>query len=242
VGLALWQSRGTWRGPALPFAWRAWVGRVIPLTMALGASQFMFAADMIMVQAFFAGDTGLYAAAGTIGRGLVLFTAPMAMVMFPKIVRSAALAERSDVLLQAMIATGLLGAMAALGCTLFPKLPFQILNKPDYFAIAPLIPWFAWCMLPLALANVLISNLLARSVFRVAPWLVAVAVAYAVGLVLVGGVFKIEGRLEAFKMVVWTLGGFNLVLLAVAGCFTWKSVVASESNEQGVRSSGNEPG
>jgi len=50
----------------------------------------------------------------------------------------------------------------------------------------PLVPWFAWGMLPLTLANVLINALLARGRFAVVPWLVLVAIGYGVALAMVG--------------------------------------------------------
>ncbi len=228
LSVQMWQTRSFWLGPSLPFVWRPWLARVVPLTAGLGAAQFIFAADMIMVQSFFKGDTGLYGAAGTIARGLVLFTGPLALVMFPKIVRSAARSEKTDVLAQALAATGLLGGLAALGCTIFPELPFRVMNKPSYLPIAPLIPRFAWCMLPLAMANVLINNLLARSRFRVVPWLAGVALAYGTALIGVGKFFKTGDKLHDFKLVVQTLGVFNLVLLGVAMWFTARGTAESK--------------
>lgn len=70
------------------------LARVGPLTFGFGAFQFMFSADPLFVQAWFDKDqTAFYMAAGTLGRALVAFTGPMVAVMFPKIVRSAALSE-----------------------------------------------------------------------------------------------------------------------------------------------------
>lgn len=220
VGLS--HTKSIWTGPRLQFEWRSWLGNVVPLTLGLGASQFMFAADMVMVRTFFEGETGLYAAAGTLARGIVLFTGPLAMVMFPKIVQSAARAEKTDVLTQALLATASLGAVAALALTLFPQLPFRILNKPSYLPITQLIPWFAWCMLPLTLTNVLLNNLLARSRFKVVPWAVATAVLYGIALLVFGKFMQSGHRLNDFKSVVQILGICNLVLLVIVIRFTWK--------------------
>lgn len=219
--VGFWQTRSIWSGPTRPFEGRSWLGRVVPLTLGLGAGQFMFAADMVVVQIFFKSETGLYGAAGTIARGIVIFTGPLVTVMFPKIVRSAARAEKTDVLAQALLATAFMAGMAALACTLLPELPFRILNKPSYLPVAPLLPWFAWCMLPLTLSNVLVNNLLARSHFRAVPWLVAIALAYGVALVILGKYFKTGDWLHDFRWVVQTLGIFNTALLAVAAWFTW---------------------
>ncbi len=202
-------------GPRDPFDWRPWVRRVVPLTLGLGAAMFMLSADMIIVQSFFDEQTtGLYAAAGMIGRGLVFFTIPLTAVMFPKIVQSAARSEKSDVLALALGATALLGGCTALFCTLFPKLPLLILY-PDksFLAISYLVPWFAWCMLPLTMSNVLVNNLLARGRFEVVPWLLVVAAGYGTALV----VFA-----DSFISVVRTLGVASLVLFGVAAWFTWR--------------------
>lgn len=222
LAVAMWQTSGIWSDAAEPFAWRPWLARLIPLTLGLAASQIMLAADMIIVRGFFQSDTGLYAAAGTIARGLVVFTGPVAMVMFPKIVRSLSSAERIGLLGQALLGTGVLASLAALGCTFLPELPFRIL-KPAYLPIAPLLPWFAWCMMPLTMTNVLINHLLARSQYRAVSWLVAVAFAYIAVLIFVAKSVSVAEAMPGFKLIVQTIGGFNLLLLAVAAWFTWRT-------------------
>src|SRR5581483_8298868 len=157
-----WHVRGYLHGDALPFAWREWLARVIPLTLGLGAALFMLSADMIFVRHFFPKEqTVYYAAAGMIGRALVFFTQPLTQVMFPKLVHSAARAKKTDVLAQVLGVTILLGGAAAVGCTLLPSLPLRIIYDKSYVDVAtPLVPWFAWCMLPLTLSNVLINSLM----------------------------------------------------------------------------------
>jgi O-antigen/teichoic acid export membrane protein len=229
--ISAWHSRAVWLAPGAPVPWRGWLGRVVPLTLGLGASQFMMAADQVFVQSIFDREvTGLYTAAGTIGRALVIFTGPVMAVMFPKVVASAARAERTDVLAQALGATALLGGLAALACTVLPELPLRVVYPREYLAIAPLLPWFAWCMLPLTLANVLIGNLLAREQFAAVPWLLSVAIGYGIALkvvalgisaVMQGGAFNLGEQMAAFQTVVRTIGCFSSLLLAVAAWFTW---------------------
>src|SRR5262249_48649714 len=83
----------------------------------------------------------------------------------------------------------------ALACTLFPQLPVRIIyvRNPDYWRSAPLVPWIAWAVLPLILANVLLNNLLARGRFRVVPWSLGVAVGYGITL------FLLADRLTLFS-------------------------------------------
>lgn len=214
LGLGAWRTFPFWRGQCTSFAWKPWLKRVAPLTLGLGATQFMFTWDMIPVQRFLE-DTGLYGAAGMIGRALMFLIAPMTQVMFPKIVRSAARAERTDVLAQALGATALLAAGAALFCTLFPELPLRIVQGEKYLGAAKLVPWFAWCILPLTVSSVLVNNLLARERYAAVPWLVAVAVAYGVAL-------WMEPFHSSHLRVIQTLGVFSLIFFTVCVWFTWQ--------------------
>jgi hypothetical protein len=54
------------------------------------------------------------------------------------------------------------------------------MNGPDYMQpVSVLLPWYAWAVVPLSVANVLLNNLLARSHFKVVPALCVLAVGYA---------------------------------------------------------------
>jgi O-antigen/teichoic acid export membrane protein len=223
VAVAAGSARHVWLGRGEPVVWRDWLRRVVPLTLGLGASQFMMAADQIVVQRVFSEDvTPIYSAAGVIGRALVFFTGPLMAVMFPKIVASAARDERTNVLGQALGATAVLGVLAAVACTLFPDLPLRIMSKTEYLASAPLVPWFAWCMMPLTLSNVLIGSLLARQRYEVVPWLVVVAIGYGLAVSWRADAFGSADPIIAFKQVIQTLGLFSTVLLSVAAWFAWR--------------------
>lgn len=209
-----WFTRDCLRGEAPPMDWPAWLARVVPLTFGLGVATFMLGADMIFVRNFFSPEqTAYYAAAGLIGRALVYFTAPLTGVMFPKVARSAARGEESSALMLTLGLTALAGGGAALMCTLLPSLPLRIVYDKSFLEIStPLVPWFAWCMLPLTLSTVLINSLMARSRFAAVPWLVAVAVGYGVTLYL---------RHDTFLTVIHTIGLFGLILLAVCVWFSF---------------------
>jgi O-antigen/teichoic acid export membrane protein len=218
-----WQVRDVWKIEAARVQWKKWLGRVVPLTLGLGAALFMLCADMIFTQNFFPGSqTPFYLAAGIIGRALVFFTQPLTQVMFPKLARSSATGEKSNALVLALGATILAGGAAAIACTIFPSLPLRIIYNKSYLVATPLVPWFAWCMLPLTLSNVLINSLMARSRFAAVPWLVLVAIGYAIALAMVG---RRTGNLAdtqaGFRMMIQTLGIFNLIMFGVCACFTW---------------------
>jgi O-antigen/teichoic acid export membrane protein len=193
---------------------------VIPLTLGVGAAAFMLSADMIIVRRFFPEQSGLYSAVAVIGKALMFLVIPMTQVMFPKVVQAAARLERTDVMTQALAATGLIGAVAAIGCTLFPELPLKVLFDAPFLPAKSLVGWYAWCILPVTLANVLINNLMARQHYRCVAWLVGIAIAY--GLVLMFIADKSGGLppLEAFRRIVLTLGVFSVLLFAVTVWFT----------------------
>jgi O-antigen/teichoic acid export membrane protein len=212
-GLGIWQTHQFWRGEAERFVWTPWLKRIVPLTLGTGALTFVYTIDMLAVQRFLT-DTGTYGAAGMIGRALMFLVAPMTTVMFPKIVQSAAKAERTDVLAQALGATALLAGASALFATFFAKIPILIVQGPDYLAAAKLVPWFTWCILPLTVSGVLVNNLLARQRYAVVPWLVLVAAIY--GFVLWQPAFH-----ASHLRVIQTLGVFALLFFGVCVWFTW---------------------
>src|SRR5260370_13871899 len=121
---------------------------------------------------------------GTLARGIVVFTGPLAAVMFPKLVHSAARAEKRELNLMglSLLGTAVLSCLAAIGLTVTAPLIIKFASKPEYVSIVPLIPLFSWSMVPLALALVLLNNLMAHSRFKVVPAAVAVAIGYWIAL------------------------------------------------------------
>jgi len=225
VVLGGWFIRRVLVGPREKMDWRPWLGRALPLTLGFGSIQFMSNADVVYVQGVFSkGQTPLYMPAAMIGLALFTFAGPLAAVMFPKVVRSAALTQNTRALRQALTATALICGVAALACTILPGLPVRMiyLRKPEYWSATPLVPWFAWCLLPLILANVLISNLLARERFAVVPWAVLIAAGYGAALGMVKPKLLQMEVMTAFRTVIQTLGTFSLLLLCAAALFTWR--------------------
>jgi len=221
VTIGAWQIRDAITGPVEKFLWRPWLKRALPVTIGYGAATYILALDMIVVQRFFpsATENGLYGAAGTIGRAVFFFLAPMTTVMFPKIAQSAVRSEQSSVLFQALGATALLGVGAAICCTFLAELPFRLGYKAEYLPAAKLVPIFAWCMLPLPLANVLVNNLLARERYGIVPWLTGIAVAYYFALAHVA-----QLKPQRFENVIYTLGTFGLLLLVVCLIYNWRDM------------------
>jgi hypothetical protein len=169
-----------------------------------------------------------YVAAGTMSRGLLWLVLPLAAVMFPKIVQANAKSEKSNLFGLVVLGTAVLGICGMAGLWLIGPLLVKIIYKSgDLAGTMALIPWYAGAMVPLALANVLVNDLLARLQFRVVPFMVALAVAYGFALPLMLNHFP--GRLE---VVLQTLGAFNLLLFLVCAWFTW-GVKAKTKMEDG---------
>ena len=119
VGIGIWQTRDLWALRAEPFAWRALLSQIVPLMLGFGALQFLFTADTMFVKAYFTeDDSGFYIGAGTLSRALLWLVLPLATVMFPKIVHSAARSEKSNLLGLVLAGTGILAACGALGLTI----------------------------------------------------------------------------------------------------------------------------
>jgi O-antigen/teichoic acid export membrane protein len=221
LAISFWQAWPILRGPVEPVDWAAWLRKVIPLTLGLAAAAFMLAADTVFVRRFFLPEqTGVYGAVALIGRALMYLIVPVTQVMFPKVVQAAARSEATDAMTHALAATGLVGAAAALGCTLFPELPLRILLGAEYLPAKALVWVYAWCMIPATLTTVLINNLMARQHFHSVPWLSATALAYGVTLAIVAN--RCEGlpAMEGFRAIVLTFGVFSVLMLAITIVFT----------------------
>ncbi|HEV2327314.1 MAG TPA: oligosaccharide flippase family protein [Verrucomicrobiae bacterium] len=223
IVIGLWQARDVWSIAGTRVHWADWLSRVIPLTLAVGAGNFMLSADMVFTQKYFPGDkTGYYAAAGMIGRALVFLTQPLVMVMFPKLARASATGEKSNALALTLGTTVFFCGCAALGATILPRLPMRVMYPPAYLVAAQLVPWFAWCMLPLTLSQVMINSLMARARFRSVPFLVMVAVGYGFALSTVGRhCGGAADTMAGFRSMIQTIGVFNLLMFGVCAVFTW---------------------
>lgn len=225
TALTMWLGRDLLRGPAEPLDWRPWLRDLVPQSLGMGATMFFLSADMVFVQSRLAavsGGTDGYGAAGTLARALVTFTAPLTAVMFPLLVRASAQGRSSNVGQLTLLATLVMSAGGALALTLLAGVFLRLGFSPKFAAAAPLVPWFAWAMVPLTLTNVLVAQLFARRDYAAAPWLALIAASYAGGLWLwVPKAGPDVEALAAFAHVTQIIGGFNLLLLAVAGWFTW---------------------
>ena len=178
----------------------------------------MFTSDTMFAKAYFSDEQmAPYIAVGTLSRALLWLVLPLASVMFPKLVHASAKAEKTNLFAIVVLGTAILAAGGALGLWLVGPLLVKFMSKAAYVTEAvKLIPWYAGAMIPLALANVMVNDLLARERYGVVPWMVVLAVGYVITLPLMLNHYP--GRIE---IVLQTLGAFNLMLFTVCALFTW---------------------
>jgi hypothetical protein len=144
-----------------------------------------------------------------------------------------------------------MGGVAALFCTFFPQVPLRLVYDSSFLKIAPLVPVFAWCMLPLTLSSVLINNLLARSKFAVVPWLALLAVGYFFALsgsaeISASALHEYNPWLDQmfdrpagvgpadFVPVVKTLGTFASLMMGICLFFTWRGRARAAGQSEAI--------
>ncbi|HTL59419.1 MAG TPA: lipid II flippase MurJ [Candidatus Limnocylindrales bacterium] len=215
--IGVWQTRGVWFGQGEPFDARGLLRQAVPLLLAFLGFQILFTVDTIFVKSYFPENVaGFYVSAGTLSRALMWLVLPLASVMFPRLVHSAARSEKSNLMGVVLMGTGLLAVTGALGLWLVGPWVVRLIYKPEFVQVASsILPWYAFAMVPLSLANVLLNNLLARpdSKWGLALSVFLLSVAYMIGLT--------EFH-TSLVTVLKTVGAFNLLLLGLCGWFSLK--------------------
>ena len=210
---------------------------LLPLSLSAAALQMfqqydnLFWQGAIPTAVFEAWNLGAtYSPAQTVGFAITQFTVPLALVMMPRIARSVAKGEKSDTLKLALMCTGGMGMLAAGICTVFPRLPLQIMffNRPENWAASPLVPWFAWSMVLFTVANVLLNDLFARRRLGVVAAVVAVSVAYVAVLNGIRPYLLTLSPSDAYRTALKVLCGSTALLLAVSAVAVWQARRADE--------------
>ncbi len=244
-----WQVRDIFSEERVKFSIAPWVKEFVPLALAGTTVQIFMSVDQMVVNSRFPeGKIGAYTAVVTLANALVTFTIPIALVMFPKIVRSDRLSTKSNILPMTLLTTLAVGAFGAICLTVMAPLAIKLGFNARFGPIAPLVPWFAWCILPLALNNVFISHFIARGQFKVTSALVLVALGYLFTLIntvkpvvlpenMVDPIEVTAFLMPHFQSVVKTLGLFNLILLAAASIVYY----ATRNNESSLAGTSESP-
>jgi O-antigen/teichoic acid export membrane protein len=224
VVIGIWRSRDLWTAPSAGFESMTLLKQIAPLFLGFGACQFLFTTDTMYCMAFFSNDEmAPYVAAGTFSRALLWLVLPLATVMFPKIVHATAKSEKSNLLGIVLLGTAILAILSTTGLCLVGPLAVKIVFNHSYVAeTTALLPWYAGAMIPLAMGNVLVNDLMARGKFKIVAPLVLLATAYGFTLpYMLHTHFGHAPDVSVMKMALQILGGFNLVLLALAIWFSF---------------------
>ncbi len=215
AAIGFWQTRALWRVAPCPFDWRGLLTQVVPLLLAFLGFQILFTSDTIFVKSYFNEDVaGFYVSAGTLSRALMWLVLPLAAVMFPRLVHSAAKSEKSNLMPLVLGGTALLSILGAVGLSVLGPWVVRFVYKPEFVKVASsILPWYASAMVPLALANVLLNNLLARpaSKLGLALSVFFLALAYMVALTWFH---------QDLKSVLKVLALFNVLLLLICAWFS----------------------
>lgn len=222
LAVGLFQTRQYWTQKPAAYDWHALGRQVVPLLLGFVGFQVLFTVDTMFVKAYFPQDeAGFYVSAGTLARALLWLVLPLAAVMFPKLVHSAVKDQKTNLSGMVLLGTFVLATGGAVGLTVMGPLVIRLVYKASYLETATaLLPWYGSVMIPLAIGNVLLNDLLARPQPRLALGLsiLALALAYMWGLT------QFHSTLLT---VLKTMGTFNLLFLGVCGWFTWREKRAS---------------
>jgi hypothetical protein len=165
-------------------------------------------------RSFFSGaQVDTYVAAGTLSRALLWLVLPLAAVMFPKLVHSRASSQKSNLLGLVLIGTAVLAIVGGAALCVVGPIVVKMVFPANYVQpTMALLPWYVGAMVPLALANVLINDLMAGERFKAVPAILLVALAY--GLAVPYVLNHVQKTPVALLQV---LGISNLLLLAACG-------------------------
>jgi O-antigen/teichoic acid export membrane protein len=214
VGFAAWHTRSLWLAPPQSFDWRGLLRQVVPLLIAFVGFQILFTADTILVKNYFSeAEEDFYVGAGTLSRALLWLVLPLASVMFPRLVHSAAKSEKSNLMGMVLLGTAALSIVGALSLSLLGPFVTQLVFKKTVAAqVCSLLPWYSAAMVPLAVSNVLLNQLLSRPDSK---WMLAIFVLIA-AIVYLFAITQFHGSLV---MVLRVMGIANLVLLGICAGF-----------------------
>jgi O-antigen/teichoic acid export membrane protein len=216
--ICIWRSRDLWAMPSEKFDVRKLARQGLPLLLGFGASQFMFTADTMYAKCYFSDDQmAPSGAVGTLARGLLWLVMPLASVMFPKLVYANAKSQKTNLFNLVVLCTAVLAAGGAVVLWITGPTVVKIMYNSGFVGESiKLLPWYAGAMVPLAMANVMVNDLLARERYGVVPWMVLLAVVY--GFTLPWMLNHHPGHIE---IVLQTLGAFNLLLFGICAWFAW---------------------
>ena len=150
--------------------------------------------------------------------------------MFPKLVHSSAKSEKSNLLNIVLLGTAVLCICGGVGLYFFGPWLVELIGVFPKNYIKPmsvLLPWYAAAMVPLALANVLVNDQMARRNFRAVPGIVVVAIGFGFALP-----YALNHYALKLETVLKTLTLFNFLLLVMCGYGALRQTKTVQPNSQ----------
>jgi O-antigen/teichoic acid export membrane protein len=215
--LAAWRIAGVLTKKGVSAEWQGFLKKAFLLTLGLGALVTVMQADALIVRekiqsSLTTGEAVGYTAARRIGQVLVFLVGAVVSVMYPKVARSLRHSGTNDALRLTVGLTAAISLIGALTTSMVPGIPLRILaGAYASDESARLVVAYVWALVPLAISNVLVWNLMARECYRVVPILVAVAA---------GCWFALRAYCDRLLTVVAVVGAFYTLLLVVSAIFT----------------------
>ncbi len=220
LGIVTWRAwpNLTFRHQVSATDWMLWFRRLLPVTLGLGALNFITQFDQLAQRGnllLSADDADGFSAVRKIALALVFVVGALTSVMYPKIARSFQQSQPSEVLKLTLILTCLIAIGGATVATLFPELPLKLLSPARLWFAQKWVPPYCWALVPLALSNVLIWNLMARECYRSIPWLVGIALI---------SWFTLQNLGSSVIRIITIIGISNTVLCLICGFFAWRDL------------------
>lgn len=213
--------------------WQVFLKKALFLTLGLGALVTVMQADALIVRekiqpTLTTEETVGYTAARRIGQVLVFLVGAVVSVMYPKVARSLRYNESSDALRLTITLTAVVSLLGALTTSLLPTIPLRLLAGAGATdESATLVIAYVWALVPLAISNVLVWNLMARECYRVVPFLLIIAT---------GCWFALRAYCDRLLTVVTVVGVASTLVMIVSAIFTVLDSRKAKSSATSVNS------
>lgn len=190
-------------GPVEAFPTAEVLRFVTPAALAVAGPILLTTIDVVLAKHYLgAAEAGLYASVATIGRFVFMVTASITAVMFARVVGLEQLAHRSERTVGLSIGAMVVMLAVALVALAFVPSLFLLPYGAAFQQAAPYLPLYGLGMAAMALANLLVTYMLARRDNRFV-------------LVILGGVALEVILIAAFHSTIWAIVS-SLVAACVA--------------------------
>lgn len=158
-----WRNLGlTWRKPS--WSQHLNLKDIYPVFLATFSFTLLFQIDLLLVKHLFSPyEAGMYAAAATLGKATLFLPSSIVVPLFPMTAaETTAGRETTNLLLKAIGVTFGISLLGALFYYLLAEQTIMILFGPDYVEAAPILRYYGFAMVPMAIIMVVEHYLVAK--------------------------------------------------------------------------------